>query len=173
FQFDFPSNRGQRGINIRHPGNDMVFATDNRTTLRIANHVFETGDGQTLAHAGALVDTLIGPCLERDRFHYLFNEVWYENITWRISPNPRFLLRYGDAIFKGCGVMRFDLRAYPVFERRYDLSTGGIVFWICRKYDDNIQRQPHRVSLNLDVTFLHDIEQPDLNFAGQIRQFVD
>jgi hypothetical protein len=33
--------------------------------------------------------------------------------------------------------------------------------------------QPHRIALNLYVAFLHDVEQPDLDLARQIGQFVD
>src|SRR5262249_37916136 len=33
--------------------------------------------------------------------------------------------------------------------------------------------KPHRVALNLNVPFLHDVEQSDLNFPGKIGQFID
>ena len=37
----------------------------------------------------------------------------------------------------------------------------------------NVERQAHRVALNLHVAFLHDVEQADLNLSGEIGQFID
>jgi hypothetical protein len=34
-------------------------------------------------------------------------------------------------------------------------------------------RQTHGITLNLHVAFLHDVEECDLNLAGEIGQFVD
>src|SRR5262245_55647484 len=69
--------------------------------------------------------------------------------------------------------MRLDLRSDSVFERCYDLASCGVVFRIRRKHKDNVQRQPDRKALNLNVTLLHDIEKAHLDFARKIREFVD
>src|SRR4029079_18663309 len=37
----------------------------------------------------------------------------------------------------------------------------------------DVQRQPHRVAFDLDVAFLHDVEQADLDLAAQVGQLVD
>src|SRR5262249_400545 len=37
----------------------------------------------------------------------------------------------------------------------------------------HIERQAQRITLNLNVAFLHDVEQSNLDLAGKIRKFVD
>ena len=37
----------------------------------------------------------------------------------------------------------------------------------------HVERQAHRVALDLDVAFLQDVEQADLDLAGEIGQLVD
>src|SRR5208282_280497 len=41
------------------------------------------------------------------------------------------------------------------------------------EHDGEIERQADGVSLNLHVAFLHDVEEADLNFSGEIGKFVD
>src|ERR1700682_5445597 len=69
--------------------------------------------------------------------------------------------------------MRANLRANAVLKRSDDFAARGIVLRIRGKHEKNIQWQTQRVALNLDIAFLHDVEQPDLNFAREVRQFVD
>src|SRR5208282_836572 len=51
--------------------------------------------------------------------------------------------------------------------------TSCTYFGICAEHNRDIQRQPNRISLNLHVAFLHDVEQSNLNLARQIRQLVN
>jgi hypothetical protein len=37
----------------------------------------------------------------------------------------------------------------------------------------HVERQPDRIALDLDVAFLQDVEQADLDLAGEIGQLVD
>ena len=69
--------------------------------------------------------------------------------------------------------MRADFAADAVLERRDDFSARRIVFGIGGEYQHQVERQTHRVALNLHVAFLHDVEQANLNFAGQVGQFID
>ncbi len=41
------------------------------------------------------------------------------------------------------------------------------------KTSKHIKRQAQRVALNLNVAFLHDVEQSDLNFSREVGQLVD
>jgi len=66
-----------------------------------------------------------------------------------------------------------NLGANAVFERGDDLSTSGVVFGIRAEDDGDIEREANGVSLNLHVAFLHDIEEADLNFSGEVGKFVD
>ena len=69
--------------------------------------------------------------------------------------------------------MRADLAADAVLQRRDDLAARGVVFRIRGEDQQHVERQAHRIALNLHVAFLHDVEQADLNLAGQVGQFVD
>jgi len=71
------------------------------------------------------------------------------------------------------GVMRSDLRAYAVFERRNNLAASGVVFWVRGEDQGHVERQTERIAFNLDVALLHDVEHADLNFSRKVRQFVD
>ncbi len=71
------------------------------------------------------------------------------------------------------GVVRADLGADPILERRDDLAARRVVLGVRREDHQDVERQADRVALNLDVTFLQDVEQADLDLARQVRQLVD
>jgi len=89
-----------------------------------------------------------------------------------IAGSPGLLGGDRDSFIHGRGVVRANFRTDTVLERRDDLSACGVVFGIGRKHERNVERQADRVSLNLNVTFLHDVEKPNLNLSRQVRQFV-
>ena len=66
-----------------------------------------------------------------------------------------------------------NLRANAVLQRRNDLPARGIVFRISAEHQGHIQWQADRIALNLNVAFLHDVEQSHLDFSREIWQFVD
>src|SRR5581483_9503163 len=66
-----------------------------------------------------------------------------------------------------------DLRADPIFERSDDLAARGVILRVGTKDESDIEREPDRVALNLDVAFLHDVEEANLDFAGEIGKFID
>ena len=69
--------------------------------------------------------------------------------------------------------MRANLRADAVFQRRNDFAARGVVLGVGAEDERDVERQADGVALNLHVAFLHDVEQADLDFAGEIGQFVD
>ena len=70
-------------------------------------------------------------------------------------------------------IVRHDLGADSIFQRRDDLAARRVVFRVCRKHQHHVQRQTHRITLNLHVAFLHDVEEADLDLAGEIGQLID
>ena len=66
-----------------------------------------------------------------------------------------------------------DLGADPVSEWRDDLPARCIVFRIRGKHHHYVQRETYRVSLDLNVPLLQDIEQTDLDLASQIGELID
>ncbi len=70
-------------------------------------------------------------------------------------------------------VVGANLRADAVLERRDDFAARRVILRVRGKDQHHVERQTHWVTLNLHVAFLHDVEQPHLNLAGEIGQFVD
>ena len=87
-----------------------------------------------------------------------------------VAAGPGFLRGDGDAFFHGCRIVRANLGTDAVFERRDDFAASRVILGIRAEHERQIERQADRVSLNLHVAFLHDVEQADLNFSGEVGQ---
>ncbi|MCG3120720.1 MAG: hypothetical protein ALAOOOJD_03548 [bacterium] len=66
-----------------------------------------------------------------------------------------------------------NLRADTVLQRRDDVAPIGVIFRVRGVYDHHVERNADRETTNLNVFFLHDVEEADLDARLQIRQFVD
>ena len=71
------------------------------------------------------------------------------------------------------GVVRADLAADAVLERGDDLAAGGVVLGVGGEDDGDVEREADGIALNLDVALLHDVEERDLDLAGEVGEFVD
>ncbi len=69
--------------------------------------------------------------------------------------------------------MRADLRPDPILQRRDDLAARGVVLGIGGEHEHDVQGKPDGVALDLNVTLLEDVEQSDLDLAGEVGQLVD
>ena len=69
--------------------------------------------------------------------------------------------------------MRAHLRADAVLEWRYDLAARRVILRIGAEYEGDVERQAQRVAFDLHIAFLHDVEQPDLDFSREVRQFIN
>jgi hypothetical protein len=90
-----------------------------------------------------------------------------------VPRRPGLLCRDGHGLLTRARIVRANLRADAVLERCDDLAACRVVFRVCAEDEQDVEGQPDGVALNLDVTFLQDIEQANLNLAGQVGQFVD
>ena len=69
--------------------------------------------------------------------------------------------------------MRANFRTDAVLERRDDFAARGVILRIRRENDEHVEREAQRIALNLNVAFLHDVEEADLNFSGKVGKFVN
>ena len=69
--------------------------------------------------------------------------------------------------------MRANFRAEAVLERSDNFAASGVILGIGGEDQQDIERKAQRVTFNLNVAFLHDVEQSDLDFTGEVGKFVD
>src|SRR5206468_13090306 len=69
--------------------------------------------------------------------------------------------------------MGADLAADAVFEWGDDLAAGGVVLWVGGEDDGDVEGEADGITLNLHVALLHDVEESDLDFAGEVGDLVD
>ena len=172
FEFEFAGDRGQRSVDVADARHHDFFIVTNRAALGVGDHVFHALKS---AAAGSRRSACRFSCLRgrrRRSLDHLAN-IFRELQLVAVAGRPGFLRGDGDAFIHGGGIVGANLRADAVFERSDDLAARGVVLRIGAEDQRHIQRQAHRISLNLHVAFLHDVEQADLDFSGQVGQFVD
>src|SRR2546427_689429 len=136
--------------------------------LGVGDHIFHARNRKPLAHSGALVNFLVFASSERDALDHLLHILRNVQLV-AIAPGPRLLRSNRNAFVERSRIVRANFRTNAVFQRRNDLPTRGVVLRIGAEYKGNVKRQAHRISLNLHITFLHDVEQTHLNLAGDVR----
>ena len=171
-EFQLAGDRWHCGIHVRDAGNDFLLASARRALLGTAHHAFEGSDRQPLTDARSAIHALVFARLKRNFFHHLPQIIRDLYAATRIALHPGFLRSDAHSFFESPGVMRANLSADAVLQWSDDLSACGVVFRIRCKDEQNVKSQTQRVTLNLDITFLHDVEEAYLNFTSEIRKFV-
>src|SRR5581483_2424390 len=169
-QLDLPGDRRERRIDIGDARYDLVFAHLQRSPFRIGYDVLQHGDRHALRYARASIDSLIDARLKGNALDDLGDKIRYSHSETPIHPS--FLGRDLHAKVHGFRVVSDYLTADPIFERRDDLTARGIVFRIRGEAQFDIEWEPYRISFDLDIALLHDIEQSHLDFPREIRQLI-
>ena len=172
FEFELAGDGRQRGIHVADTRDRNLLAMSKGSALGIGDDVLHTRNWEALADAGTLVYFLVLACGEGDAFDHFAHVLGNDQLV-SVTRRPGFLRGDRDAFFNRGGIMRANLRADAIFERRNDLSARCVVLRIRREYERDIERQADGIALNLNVAFLHDVKEANLNFSGKIGQFVD
>ena len=154
-------------------GTTMCFARCKRPPLGVRDDELERGDRQALTDAGSFVDFAIGSRLERHFLHDLAHVVRNLDAQTSGTLRPRFLPGDRHGVLACRRVVRADLRADAILERRDDFAARRVVFRVRGEHQHHVEFQADGVALDLDVAFLKDVEQTHLDFAREIRQLVD
>src|SRR6267142_1849406 len=168
FELHFPGNGGKRGVDIGDAGDDGFFTGAGGAVLGATDEAFHRGDGEALADSGAAVHALVLARLERNFFDDLAQVLRDFDLFPGVAGDPGFLRGDGHAFFDAGGVVRANFGADAVFERRDDFAAGGVVLGIGGEDEEDVERKAERIALNLDVALLHDVEEADLNFSGEV-----
>ena len=91
----------------------------------------------------------------------------------RVGEGHPLLAHDGDLVGDRVRVMRPDLRAQAILERRDDAAAAGVVLRVGAGHHEQVQRQAQGVAAHLDVALLEDVEQAHLDPLGQVRQLVE
>ena len=70
-------------------------------------------------------------------------------------------------------VVRADLRAEAVLERRDDAAAVRVVLGVGRRDEHDVEREADLVAADLDVALLEHVEQTDLDALGEVGELVD
>ena len=70
-------------------------------------------------------------------------------------------------------VVRADLRAVAVLQRRDDAAAVRVVLRVGGGDDEHVERQAQPVAADLHVALFHDVEQADLDALGEVGELVD
>src|SRR5262245_58859183 len=69
--------------------------------------------------------------------------------------------------------MGTDLHVKAILQRGNGPAATGIVFRVGAGDDDDVERQADLEPFDLNVFFLHQIKQTNLDLLSQVREFVD
>ena len=70
-------------------------------------------------------------------------------------------------------VVRADLRAEAVLERRDDAPAVRVVLGVGRRDEQHVEREADLVAADLHVALFEHVEQADLDALGEVGQLVD
>ena len=70
-------------------------------------------------------------------------------------------------------VVRADLRAEAVLQRRDDAAAVRVVLGVRRRDEHDVEREPDLVAADLHVALLEHVEQTDLDALGEVGELVD
>src|SRR5712664_3867055 len=172
-ELQFSSDGREGGVDVGDAGDHGFFAVASGALLGAADEAFQSRDRQTLADTRAAVDALVLASLKRDFFDDLAEIVRHFDFLAGIAPHPSLLRRDGHSFLDARGIMGANFRADAVFQRRDDFSARRVIFRIRGKNEQDVERKSQRIAFNLNVPFLHDVEKADLNFSGEVGEFID
>ena len=96
-----------------------------------------------------------------------------DEVVGYVGDEVGLLADHRDLVLELDRVVRADLGAEPVLERRDDAAAVGVVLGVGAGDDEHVERQPQHVAADLDVALLHHVEHRHLDALGEVGQLVD
>ena len=160
------------GRQVAHPRDGLGLAGAGRPPDRGRRERFEVADRVPDAHAAAVVHVR-GPTELGGEGGEDLLQVDGNTDRDVARPPPGLLLHDRDLVLEGLRVVRANLRAEPVLERRHDPAAVGVVVGVRGGDEQQVEREPDPVPADLHVALLQDVEQGDLDPFGQVGELVD
>ena len=171
-ELELACDRRQRRVQVGDARHNDLFARRQRAPLGIRDHELQRRNREALADARSFVDLSLAARLKRNFLDDLAHVGRNVDLRRSGALGPRLLSRDRHAVGSRCRVVCPDFRADAVFQRRDDLASR-VVLWIRGEDEQHVELQADRVPLNLNVAFLQNVEQADLDFPGEVGQLVD
>src|ERR1035437_5797352 len=92
FQFEFAGDGGEGGVDIGDARDGGIVLAPEGAALGVRDRVFEDGDGEALADAGALIDALVLAGEEGQLFDHAADVTGHADLDGRGAAEPGFLL---------------------------------------------------------------------------------
>ncbi len=171
-KFDFSRHARKNVREVTNARDDAWVVRNDGAALCIAHEIFHRSNRQSGTNAGFLIDELVSPRLKG----YLLNN--FSEIMWdvdipSIATDHRFLFRDANSVFKGARIVGKNLGVNSVFQRCNNIAAVRVVLGICREHDHKVERYPDVETTDLNIFFLHDIKEADLDSGLKVRKFVD
>ena len=64
------------------------------------------------------------------------------------------------------GIVSSNFGADSILQRSNNLAAGRIIFRVGGKYHHNVQQQTNRITFDLHIALLQNIEETDLDLSG-------
>ena len=171
-ELDLPGRRRERGAEVRDPRHGERLAEPHRPAEGVRHEVLVVADRHADADPAPLAD-LGAPAGEvRQLGDDLLHVRRHLDLVAVRSEARGLLVHDADLVGERPRVVRAHLRAEAVLERGDDAPAVRVVLGIRRGDDEEVERQAHQVASDLDVSLLHDVEEPHLDALGEIRQLV-
>ena len=149
-EFQFAGDSGQCGVQVADARQYQRFAVQQRAPFRIRDDELQRGDRQTLAHAAALVDSLVFACGKRNLLHDL-PQIWRNLEIGEVAFGPGLLGGDGQALFDIFRIVRANLRADAILERRNDFAARRVILRIGGEDERDVEFKANGIALNLYV----------------------
>ncbi len=171
-ELDAALGRGQHRRQIAHARHGLGLARARGAPDRRGRQRLDVPDRVADADPAPMVDVRRAPELGRERGHDLLHE--RRNAHRDVARGgARLLIHDHDLVAELLGVVRADLRAEPVLQRRHDAAAVRVVVGVRGRDQQQVERQPDPVAADLDVALLQDVEQRHLDALGQVGELVD
>ena len=158
---------------VTHAWGNIAFTCAKCTTHCVCTEDFNVADRQTNADATALIHHRTVACLMRERCNDALHERRHRDLHVTDRCRTCFLAHDCDFGVDFQWIVRANLATEAVFQRRNDATAVGVILWVCRCNQQDVNRKTDLVTTNLHITFFKNVQQANLNALGKVRQFVN
>ncbi len=172
-EFNFAAAAGMDEGEIIDAGDGGGFVEEKGAALGGGDDIFGVGDGAADGNAGGLVDVRAGAGEADEFFEDVVDVGGDVDGNAAVSLKPGILFDDIDAFLGILRVVRADDGADAVFEGGDDAAAVGVVFGVGGEDHANIEVEADGVAADLDVAFFEDVEEADLDFGGEVGEFIE